>query len=284
MNPSNDIKKEAEQLRAENRQLLEQMEQLNQKLIESEAFKSHFLSNVTNEIVNPFSSVIGLSEQIMNLGKEECSEAAELASLIYEEASSLDFQLRNIFVAARLEAGEEIPEPSKINLKELVGQVTEKIRHAAAKKQLRLSVDIDRKCTEFVTDHNKLQLILVNLLNNTVNFTPEGKKAGLKLHCRPDQLIVVVEDEGIGMSPEEKDRIFERFHRANPKIQSVSPGSGLGLAVVEGLLFLLEGKIEVETALGKGTTIKVTIPKMNPQEIEFEDDLFFDDEGNEESF
>ncbi len=166
----------------------------------------------------------------------------------------------------------------------MVGQLTEKIRHAAAKKQLRLSVDIDRECTEFVTDRNKLQLILVNLLNNAVNFTPGGKKAGIKLHCRPDEITVVVEDEGIGMSPEEKDRIFERFHRANPKIQSVSPGSGLGLAVVEGLLFLLQGKIEVETAMGKGTTIKVTIPKMNPQEIEFEDDLFFDDEENEESF
>lgn len=285
MNQSNNVKEEMEKLRSENRQLLEQVELLNRKLVESEEFKSHFLSNVTNEIVNPFASVIGLSEQIMKLNQKECSQAVALAAHIYEEAASLDFQLRNIFVAARLEAGEEMPEPSRINLNELLEKVTGKTKHQAARKQISFTVDTDDACHTFVSDEKKLELIILNLLYNAVNFTDEGKNVQLRLECQPDTLVVQVRDEGIGMTEEEKKRIFDRFHRANPRIQSVSPGSGLGLAVVEGLLFLLEGKIEVDTAPGKGTTVKVTVPQMDPAKIEFEDDLFFDDEpGSEESF
>ena len=285
MNQSDDVQKETEQLRRENRQLLEQVELLNQKLMESEAFKSHFLSNVTNEIVNPFSSIIGLSEQIMHLNQKDCSRAAELAALIYAEASSLDFQLHNIFMAARLEAGEEIPEPAKINLADWANREIEKIKHEAAQKKIHISFQQDENCNTFVSDRNKLSLILLNLLSNAVHFSNEGKTVELKLYCRKGNLVLVVKDEGMGMTQQEKERIFDRFHRANPRIQSVSPGSGLGLAVVEGLLFLLNGKIEVDTAPGRGTTITVTVPEMNPEEIAFEDDLFFEEnEDSEESF
>lgn len=283
MSKSNNIQEEVNQLRKENRQLVEQIELLNKKLVEAEEFKSHFLSNVTNEIVNPFSSVIGLSQQIMGLDKKECHKASELAALIYAEASSLDFQLRNIFVAARLEAGEETPEFSKIDIPDLVNEVVNKIQHEADKKHVLLRIQLDKQLKTFVSDKEKLELILLNLLSNAVNFSETGKEVSVKLRRESENLVLEVVDKGIGMTQEEKERIFDRFHRANPRIQSVSPGSGLGLAVVEGLLFLLNGKTEVETAPGKGTKVHVIVPEMDNDTIEFEDDLFFD-ETEEESF
>jgi signal transduction histidine kinase len=283
MNPSE--KNEIAQLREENRQLLSQVEMLNQKLMEAEAFKSHFLSNVTNEIVNPFASVLGLSRQITELDKTDCEKVTELAALIHSEAASLDFQLRNIFTAARLEAGEEMPEPAKTDLYTLAQTAVEKIRHEAEKKQISIELNVEDTLRPFVTDRNKLELILVNLLSNAVNFSPSGKKVEVRLNLRDDHLILQVRDEGIGMTQEETERIFDRFHRANPRIQSVTPGSGLGLAVVEGLLFLLNGNITVESTPGKGTTLTVTLPEMDTEKIELDDGLFFDDEeGNEESF
>ncbi len=285
MNTTNNLWKEIEQLRKENRELLRQTELLNQKLVESEAFKSHFLSNVTNEIINPFASVIGLSEQIIHLQKEECDKVFELAELIYTEAASLDFQLRNIFVAARLEAGEEVPEPSRFDLKELIDEVLLKLAHEADKKQIRITTNWKLQENQFITDRGMLQLILLNILSNAINFSTEGKTVYITLQRQPNRLILEVKDEGIGMTQEESARIFDRFHRANPRIQSVTPGSGLGLAVVEGLLFLLNGEIEVTTAPQQGTTIKITLPEMEAQQITFDDDLFFEEgEGNEESF
>ncbi len=285
MNHAHNISENGNHLLEENKQLQKQVELLNKKLMESEAFKSHFLSNVTNEIVNPFASVLGLSRQIMELDKADCRQAAELAALIYSEASSLDFQLRNIFVAARLEAGEEIPEPSKIHLGELVQNILQKIQYEADKKQITILPEWDRQNETFVSDRNKLELILVNLLSNAINFSKPGKKVEWTLRRENEKLVIRVTDQGIGMTKEEMERIFDRFHRANPRIQSVNPGSGLGLAVVEGLLFLLHGDIAVESAPGKGTTLQVTVPEMDTENMAFDDELFIDDEEEgEESF
>ena len=93
------------ELRKENDELLRSIQKVNEKLQDSERFKGHFISNITNEIVNPFSSVLALAENIRHLNESEIGVAHRLADLIYEEAFHLDFQLKNIFAAAMIEAG-----------------------------------------------------------------------------------------------------------------------------------------------------------------------------------
>lgn len=283
MNKEKDTQQQIKQLQKENKRLLKQIGELNKKFVESEAFKSHFLSNVTNEIINPFASVMGLSQQIMELKEGKMEKAVEIAAFIYSEAASLDFQLRNIFVAARLEAGEEKPEPSQIGLPALVNEMVNKIKHEADKKQITFRIKHKEGTERFVSDREKLSLILLNLLSNAVKFSDPGKAVDVCVERSNENLILKVEDRGIGMTKEEISRIFDRFHRANPMIQSLSPGSGLGLAVVEGLLFILNGKVEVDSVPNKGTTVRILVPEENPEKIELDDDLFFDDE-NEESF
>ncbi len=284
MKKETEMKQLTEQLQETNRQLLKQVDNLNQKLIESEAFKSHFLSNITNEIINPFASVMGLSKQIMTLKKEDLSKAPVLAELIFSEASTLNFQLNNIFMAARLEAGEEKPEPAEINTQQLLGEVTDKMEHEAAKRNIKIDWNIAPDAENFVSDKDKLGLILINLLSNAIKFSDPGKKVVIRVyHPEERNISLEVKDEGIGMTEKETDRVFDRFHRANPTIQSITPGSGLGLAVVEGLLFVLNGKAEIESEIEKGTVVRVIIPEATRENIEFDDALFFDDE-TEESF
>ncbi len=278
-----EMQQQLEKLEETNRQLLEQIDNLNKRLVESETFKSHFLSNVTNEIINPFASVMGLSQQIMALKGEGLQKAVELAGLIFSEATALDFQLRNIFMAARLEAGEEKPEPAKIDLWELVEDVVRKIRHEADKKEISLRLDIDPATRSVISDRVKLELILLNLLSNAIKFSNPGKSIVVRGQLKAGSLTIEVEDEGIGMTREEIDRIFDRFHRANSVIQSITPGSGLGLAVTEGLLFILNGKVEIDSHPGKGTTVRISFPEENSGNIEFDDELFIDDR-TEESF
>lgn len=278
-----EMQQQLEKLEKINRQLLEQIDNLNKRLVESETFKSHFLSNVTNEIINPFASVMGLSQQIMALRKGNLQKAVELAGLIFSEAAMLDFQLRNIFMAARLEAGEEKPEPAKINLRELIEDMVRQIRHEADKKKISFCLDIDPATGSVISDREKLELILLNLLSNAVKFSNPGKNIVVRGRLKASNLSIEVEDEGIGMTREEIERIFDRFHRADSVIQSITPGSGLGLAVAEGLLFILNGKVEIDSHPGKGTTVRISLPEENPENIEFDDELFVDDQ-TEESF
>ncbi len=283
MNKENDMQQQIEQLQETNKQLLKQIDDLNKKLVESETFKSHFLSNVTNEIINPFASVMGLSHQIMELKKGDLQKAAGLAELIFAEAATLDFQLHNIFMAARLEAGEEKPELSEINLRELVEEMVGKIKHEADKKRETFRLNIDSVAVSVVSDREKLGLILLNLLSNAVKFSGSGKNVIVRVQLKAGNLTIEIEDEGMGMTKEEIERIFDRFHRSDTVIQSITPGSGLGLAVVEGLLFVLNGKADIDSLPGKGTIVRIFLPEGNPENVELDDELFIDNH-TEESF
>ncbi len=283
MNKEKDLQQQIELLQESNKRLLKQIADLNKKLVESETFKSHFLSNVTNEIVNPFASVMGLSQQIMELKNGNLKKAAELAGLIFSEAAELDFLLHNIFMAARLEAGEEKPEPSEIDLQELVEEMVGKVKHEADKKGIKFRLNIAPDAGSVVSDREKLGLILLNLLSNAVKFSNSGMNITVRVQFEAEYLTIEVKDEGIGMTKGELNRVFDRFHRADPVIQSITPGSGLGLAVVEGLLFILNGKADIVSLPGKGTTIRIFLPEENPENIEFDDELFVDDQP-EESF
>ncbi len=281
MNKNEDMHQQMEQLQETNALLLRQIDDLNKKLVESENFKSHFLSNVTNEIINPFASVMGLSQQIMTLRSGDIQKAIELAGLIFSEAAALNFQLRNIFMAARLEAGEEKPEPAEINLPELLEEVTGKIKHEADNKNITIHLQIDSSAQNIISDREKLKLILMNLMSNAVKFSNSGTSVSVRAQLNNGNLTIVVEDEGIGMTKEEVKRIFDRFHRANTVIQSVTPGSGLGLSVVEGLLFLLNGRADIDSSPEKGTIIRIFIPEGASENINLDDELFFDNQSGE---
>ncbi len=278
---------QAKSLEQENHMLLKKVDELNQKLLESEAFKSHFISNVTNEIINPFASVSGLSRAIMALQGDELKKAPDMAALIYEESILLDFQLGNIFAAARIESGVIFPEVSTISVGQLIEETVEKFRHAIDKKRLHISVEAPvgealKKSFYFKTDRDKLKQILLNLLDNAIKFSDSGKQIHITYSLNAGRLEITVGDEGQGIKHDELERIFDRFHRANKNINSLNPGNGLGLSVVEGFLYVMNGKIEVKSKEGKGTKIKIEIPEIQDNTFsEDEDGLFEPDEDDE---
>ena len=123
--------------------LNEELRVVNKKLEESESLKSHFISNITNEIVNPFTSIIGLSRTILDVDKENWKKVISMVALIHSEAFHLDFQLRNIFVAAKIEAGEINPEFVNADLRNLLDGVVGNFKHEAKKKRCRINLNFD---------------------------------------------------------------------------------------------------------------------------------------------
>jgi len=234
------------------------LEATNRRLQESEALKSHFLSNIRNEINNPLASIIGLARQLA-VAAADAGATAAVAGLIYAEAFHLDFQMQNIFAAAELEAGEALPEVARIDVALIVGGVLDSLRHQAEAKGV--CVDCRGEVTlPFVTDAGKLSLVLSNLVANAIEFTPPGGEVEVAYGIDGEGLQVAVRDSGPGIAEEMREAIFDRFRQLDAGSTKNHRGHGLGLSVVGALVQLLGGSIRPEQSSGGGALFVLSLP------------------------
>ena len=266
--------------------LNKELKVVNKKLEDSEALKSHFISNITNEIVNPFASIIGLSRNILSAKKEDWKTIISMVSLIHSEAFNLDFQFKNIFVAAKLEAGEISPDVLKVDINSLIEGVLESFKIEARKRKVGFNFDFSitpgvEKIYYFNTDPEKLRLITSNLISNAIKFSSPGQVIEVRVSMDDDKLIVSVKDHGTGISEENQKIIFDRFRRLDSGINSLNRGHGLGLSVNKALLDMLDGTIKIKSKPGKGAEFIVTIPEQSVQTEGFSyegTETYFEDE------
>lgn len=273
---------------SELRTLMEQLKNVNTKLAESEALKSHFISNITNEIINPFTSILGLSKSILAIKEGDWHKVKSMASLIHSEAFSLDFQLKNIFAAAEIEAGESTPQILNVKITELIKNVIESFEPEAEKKQIEITnIDNISKIAgdfTFKTDPEKIQIMLANLIDNAIKFSSAASKVEVKSWLDDGLLKLSVKDYGIGISPENQKIIFDRFKRLDTGINSINRGHGLGLSINRAFLDLLNGTIDVESQKKQGAYFIITLPEFTQQSQDYAEDgneIFF---GNDEIF
>jgi signal transduction histidine kinase len=254
------------QLEKENEELVRSLSEVNEKLHDSERLKGHFISNITNEIVNPFTSVLALAENIKQLKDGDISKAHHMAELIFEEAFHLDFQFKNIFAAALIEAGKEQVKCSVINLNELNNQIREYFRPLLDKKRIQLSICFSNESNNiepilFTSDREKLDLILKNLISNSIKYSPEDSVVELKYFISTKELHLEVSDQGKGINPEDRKIIFDRFKQLDEKINSINTGHGLGLSIVQAYAEMLGGKVRLNDNFDRGINIMVFIPE-----------------------
>jgi len=268
--------RELERRFVENKEALEQMQKMtaqlkevNKKLEESEAIKTHFISNITNEIINPFAAILGLSRSILDVKKENWDRVISMTHLIHSEAFNLDFQLKNIFAAAKLEAGEWFPEIINVDVNQLINSCLDTFKYEAAKKRIDLYYDFNvspgiEKSFYFLTDAEKLKIIISNLLSNAVKYSHSEAEVVVKAWLENDELLVSVTDRGIGVSEDNKKIIFDRFKRIDNGINSINRGHGLGLSVNKAIIDLLDGRIVMESEPEVETVFTVILPPGEP--------------------
>ncbi|TCN63880.1 sensor histidine kinase [Acetobacteroides hydrogenigenes] len=234
---------------------------LNRKLEESEKMKSNFLSNIRNEIVNPFASILGLATHIQACGPDRMDKVRQMAAMIHSEAFSLDFQLQNIFAAAELEAGESHLSCMNVDVSALLESVIESYRFELQKRSITVDLTCSCKGMEFKTDAGKLKLIILNLLDNGIKFSQMGGRVEIVSSCSQGILEVAIRDYGIGIEEKNLAFIFDRFKRINTDVNTLNGGYGLGLTVAKAMLEALEGTIEVHSKVGEGSQFIVRIPE-----------------------
>jgi len=260
--------------------LKDTIKDLNDKLKESEALKSNFISNIMNEVYNPFSSILSMAENIISLKEDNLETAKHMAGIIYQEAAQLDFHLQNIFTAATIEAGLESLNLSKVDIEKIVSNILSKLRYHIDSKDINIvsKFDITDNPT-LISDVKKLSLILLNIISNSIKNSPEDSEILCSYNQIGSNLNIVIQDSGTGISDSELNNIFDRFKRIDETINSVTGGTGLGLSVVKALTEILGGNINIISE--GGTKVMLSIPcdhKVDSGES-FEDGaLFFDEE------
>ncbi len=261
-------------------------QEVSRKLSESESLKSHFISNISNEIVNPFTSILGLSKAILSIEKNDWKKVVSMVALIHSEAFNLDFQLKNIFVAAKIEAGEVAPNITKVNIRSLIQNVIESFNVVSRKMGITIDLQYNvnygfGKNLYFKTDSEKLKLILSNLINNALKYSYKNSKVVIKVSIDEDILEISVQDFGTGISEKNQKIIFQRFKRLDSGINSINRGHGLGLSITKALLDVLDGEIMIDSKKGEGSTFSISLPEARNRVEGFSgegNDIFFDDD------
>ena len=221
--------------------------------VNAEKHRQEFTANVSHELKTPLQSIIGSAELMENgIVKEE--DVPRFVGHIRKEASRLVFLIDDIIRLSQLDEGTEMPHEN-VSLKVLSEEVCETLADAAKLKDVSLEVSGDDGVINGV--RRLLYEVVYNLCDNAIKYNNPGGSVKVNVAQKPGEVLLSVQDTGIGISPEHQDKVFERFYRVDKSHSKQSGGTGLGLSIVKHAVQYHHGKITVESELNTGTTISV---------------------------
>lgn len=286
---SKDITKEKrmmEELRKKNKELEEitekleekvfertkELERINKELSRANEMKGRFIANASHELRTPLHSIIGFSDILLQKTFGDLHERQQkYINTIFNSGKHLLHLVNNILDLAKIEAGKAELSYQTFSVKDIIDEVLMVIRPLAEKKRIEPQLLISREISKFTADRIKLKQILYNLLSNAIKFTPEngcvgirgeeitGNKENFSWTTEVQKFLKIsVWDTGIGIRPEDREKIFEEFEQLDPS--KSTEGTGLGLSLTKKLVDIHGGHIEVDGTYGQGTTFHVYLP------------------------
>jgi len=218
-----------------------------------ERIKRDFVINASHEFKTPLTSIKGFIEAL----EQEEKINKEYLKILKRNTERLINITNDIITIASLEAGEEPFSPEKINLKEIATTMLKLFEKQAKDKGIEFLIEAE---DVYITgDPFLIEQVFVNLIDNALKYTERGK-IKVKVYSKDRQAIIEVKDTGIGIPEEHLERIFERFYVVDKSRSRAKGGTGLGLPIVKHIILKHNGKIEVESEPGKGTTFRVFLP------------------------
>lgn len=224
--------------------------------------KSEFLSNMSHELRTPLNAVIGFSDLMTREPADEdapdrISVPTEWVEHINSSGLHLLDLINDILDLAKVEAGKIDLNPEPLDVQSMVSATVATLRPLMARKQLIVREDIGHVAVS--ADKVRLRQILDNLLSNAIKFTPVGGHIAVTARRSGEQILIAVTDDGVGIAPEDQERVFEEFQQVGDR-GSRTKGTGLGLALTRRLVIAHGGSITVDSAVGAGSTFTVALP------------------------
>lgn len=260
-------------------QSTKQLEYLSLKLLEAESHRSNFLSHILNEINNPLTSILGLTNNIRQMAYSNPDLVHKQANLAYEQAFELDYKMRNIFAAAAIEGGTVAVRPGKVDVHKMLEGIIQDFQFKLKCKDLEISLSIEAEDQPYInTDAGLFHAMLLNLIGNAVEFSPSKSEIKITLDVTNSGVVFTIEDEGVGISKDDQKLIFGRFKQLDEGVTKSHQGTGLGLSIVKEYIDLLGGTLEVASELNKGSLFTLVLPEITNLAEAFEEASFGEDE------
>lgn len=219
------------------------------------------VANVSHELKTPLTAIRGYAETLNDGALKRPEVSLLFTQRILEQCKRLESVLHDLLVVARLE-GEPATseEPQAIDLGSILRRAMEVVAPQAEARNIDVVVDIPDDLPPILGHGNELEHMLLNLLDNSIKYNREGGRVAITMTAADDYLRLTLEDQGIGIPPQDLQRIFERFYRVDKGRSRGQGGTGLGLAIVHQIVERHHGTIEVESQLGAGSTFRVRLP------------------------
>jgi two-component system phosphate regulon sensor histidine kinase PhoR len=218
-----------------------------------ETVRRDFVSNVSHELRTPLASLKALVDTLLEGAMDDPPAARRFMSLMQNEIDTLTQMVQELLELSRIESGKVPLEKLSISPCELIHLAVERMQVQAERAGQQIHVFCDDNLPNVIADPKRITQVLINLIHNSIKFTPSGGKISLEARKQESRIIISVADTGIGIAPEELPRIFERFYKADPSRSG--GGTGLGLSIARHIIEMHGGRIWAESTLGSGSTV-----------------------------
>jgi signal transduction histidine kinase len=260
--------------------LADQLQETNNELegaraaaLEAKNFRGQFLANMSHELRTPLNAIIGFSETMLNFPMMYENQPLPPAyktdlNQIYTSGKHLLALINDILDLSKVDAGKLDLEIESVDLDPIIKGVLATAVGLVGDKPIKLKRDTAGKLPNVKGDSLRIRQVLINLVSNAAKFTDEGV---VTVGARDDgngEVTMWVKDSGIGIAPQDMDKIFEEFRQGSSGRRKGRAGSGLGLAISRQLLQLMGGRVWAESTLGKGSTFYFTLPVYTPEPVE----------------
>jgi two-component system phosphate regulon sensor histidine kinase PhoR len=232
----------------------------------ADQIRRDFVANVSHELRTPLTAIKGYAEALMD-EPADAEARQRFLEIIHRHSTRMERLVKDLLRLARLDAGQESAELSRCDAEALITSLVNDFAPAAEEKRQQLHTAVTPQACTLVIDAAKLHDILRNLIENAINYTPEGGTITISADVHDGRYRVTVTDTGPGIPEEDLSRVFERFYRVD-KSRARPGGTGLGLAIVRNLVHVLGGDVEAANGAGGGAVFTVTLPLRDAGEVE----------------
>jgi len=237
-----------------------ELDDKNRKLAELDRRKTHFFANISHELRTPLTLILAPVQEVLEGGNRLPNWLVSRLELVRNNALRLLKLVNDLLDVLRMEEGKIQLEQVPVDVNFVVQGMADGMMHLSESKGILM---VKQLCSEplFVRgDHRALEKVIVNLVNNAIKFTPQGGRITVRSQQESGKVMISVVDTGIGIPPEEQPYIFDRFHQVDSSSTRRFRGTGLGLALVKEITENMGGRIRVESKLGEGTAMTLTLP------------------------
>ncbi|NMB88023.1 MAG: two-component sensor histidine kinase [Chloroflexi bacterium] len=237
--------------------LVESVNNMAEGLNQMENLRQEFISNVSHELQSPLTSIRGFAQALRD-ERLSPQERAHYLNIIETESTRLSRITENLLRLASLEAKQVSFEARPYRLDRQIRGLVLACEPQWTGGQIDMDVNLDE--IEITADEDLLSQVWINLIHNSIKFTPPGGRVCVELHGQDGRIDFSIADTGIGITAADQERIFERFYKADPARQRTQEGSGLGLSIAKKIVEMHRGAIGVESTPGVGTVFRVSLP------------------------